>query len=55
MTKHTSDEGTSLDSDLATFRDDLRMASEVVVRLYEGLDRARVTPAKKPDGDCLIV
>jgi aromatic-L-amino-acid/L-tryptophan decarboxylase len=31
---------------LETFRDDLRKASELVVRLYEGLDRARVTPAK---------
>src|SRR4029453_12598229 len=46
MTKQTSAEGTSLDSDLETFRDDLRKASELVVRLYGGLDRARVTPAK---------
>ncbi len=46
MTKQTSAEGTSLDSDLETFRDDLRKASDLVVRLYGGLDRARVTPAK---------
>jgi aromatic-L-amino-acid/L-tryptophan decarboxylase len=46
MTKQTSTEGTSLDSDLETFGDDLRKASELVVRLYGGLDRARVTPAK---------
>jgi aromatic-L-amino-acid/L-tryptophan decarboxylase len=46
MTKQTFAEGTSLDSDLETFRDDLRKASELVVRLYGGLDRARVTPAK---------
>src|SRR5713101_2426172 len=46
MTKQTSAGGTSLDSDLETFRDELRKASELVVRLYGGLDRARVTPAK---------
>src|SRR5712692_1654509 len=46
MTQQTSAEGTSLDSDLETFRDDLQKASELVVRLYGGLDRARVTPAK---------
>src|SRR5258708_925403 len=46
MTKQSSAEGTSLDSDLETFRDDLRKASELVVRLYGGLERARVTPAK---------
>ena len=46
MTKQTPAEGTSLDSDLETFRNDLRRASELVVRLYSGLDRARVTPAK---------
>src|SRR5260370_3740532 len=46
MTKQSSAEGTSLDSDLETFRDDLRKASELVFRLYGGLDRARVTPAK---------
>lgn len=46
MTKQTSAEGTSLDSDLETFRDELRKASELVVRLYGGLDRVRVTPAK---------
>jgi aromatic-L-amino-acid decarboxylase len=46
MTKKTYAEGISLDSDLETFRDDLRKASELVLRLYGGLDRARVTPAK---------
>jgi aromatic-L-amino-acid/L-tryptophan decarboxylase len=46
MTKQTSAQGTNLDSDLETFRDDLRKASEIVIRLYGGLDRARVTPAK---------
>jgi glutamate/tyrosine decarboxylase-like PLP-dependent enzyme len=39
-------EATSLDSDLTTFREDLRQASDLVVRLHEGLDRTRVTPAK---------
>lgn len=46
MAKQIPTEGTRLDSDLETFRDDLRKASEVVVRLYGGLDHARVTPAK---------
>jgi glutamate/tyrosine decarboxylase-like PLP-dependent enzyme len=46
MIRQTSAEGTSLDSDLETFRDDLQNASELVVRLYEGLNRARITPAK---------
>ncbi len=46
MANPTSTEGTSLDSDLETFRDDLRQASERVVRLHGTLDRARVTPAK---------
>jgi aromatic-L-amino-acid/L-tryptophan decarboxylase len=36
----------SLDGDLETFRHDLTQASEVVVRLYERLDRTRITPAK---------
>ena len=36
-----------LDPDLETFRNDLQKASELVVRLYGGLDRARITPAKK--------
>ena len=36
----------SLDADLATFRNDLTQASEVVVRLYERLDETRITPAK---------
>jgi aromatic-L-amino-acid decarboxylase len=35
-----------LDRDLATFRNDLTQASEVVVRLYERLDETRITPAK---------
>lgn len=46
MLKRRSVEATSLDSDLETFRDDLRKASDLVVRLYGGLDRARVTPAQ---------
>jgi aromatic-L-amino-acid decarboxylase len=45
MAIHTSVEG-SLDSHLETFGDDLRKASELVVRLYGGLDLARVFPAK---------
>lgn len=36
----------SLDSDLETFRNDLQKASELVVRLYDRLDEARITPAK---------
>ena len=44
MSKQSSGQG--LDCDLDVFQDDLRKASELVVRLYEGLDRARVTPAK---------
>src|SRR5262249_35568377 len=36
---------TSLDSDFATFREHLHQASDLVVRLHEGLDRARVTPS----------
>lgn len=35
-----------LDCDLEIFQGDLRKASELVVRLYGGLDRVRVTPAK---------
>jgi aromatic-L-amino-acid/L-tryptophan decarboxylase len=46
MTHQTSSEGSSLDSGLDTFRADLAKASDLVVRLYGGLDRARVTPAK---------
>ena len=38
------DEPTGLDSDAETFRDDLRQAADLVVRLHEGLIRARVTP-----------
>jgi aromatic-L-amino-acid/L-tryptophan decarboxylase len=40
------EEATSLDSDLATFRDDLQQASDLVVRLHDRLDQARLTPAK---------
>ena len=46
MAKQRSPEVTSLDSDLETFRDDLGKAAELVIRLYGGLDRARVTPSK---------
>ncbi len=47
----SDDQGTipeefGLDSNLESFRHELREASELVVRLYEGLDHARVTPAK---------
>ena len=35
-----------LDGDLATFRSELTRASEVVVRLYEKLEEARITPEK---------
>jgi aromatic-L-amino-acid/L-tryptophan decarboxylase len=37
---------TSLDSDLDTFREALRQASDLVVRLHERLDRTRGTPGK---------
>lgn len=40
------DNARSLDRDLATFRGDLTRASELVLRLYEGLDETRITPAK---------
>jgi aromatic-L-amino-acid/L-tryptophan decarboxylase len=46
MTRQNFVEGAGLDSDLEAFRDDLRKASELVVRLYGGLDRSRVTSAK---------
>ena len=36
----------SLDCDLDIFRNDLRNASELVVRLYERLDTTRITPAR---------
>ena len=39
-------ETTSLDSDVSTFRDDLRHASDVVVRLHERLERTRLTSPK---------
>jgi aromatic-L-amino-acid/L-tryptophan decarboxylase len=46
-TSHSQIEGAAgLDSDLATFRGDLRQASDLVVRLHERLDRTRVTPAR---------
>src|SRR3984893_15100299 len=35
-----------LDCDLETFRNDLQKASQLVGRLYGGLDRARITSAK---------
>jgi TonB dependent receptor len=37
---------TSLDSDVSTFRADLRHAADVVVWLHERLERTRVTPSK---------
>src|SRR4029450_11673017 len=40
------EEATSLDSDVSTFRADLRHASDIVVRLHEELERTRGTPAK---------
>jgi aromatic-L-amino-acid decarboxylase len=40
------EESTSLDSDVSTFRADLRHASDIVVRLHEEPERTRVTPAK---------
>ncbi len=46
MADRTFAEGTGLDSDLEMFGDDLRKATELVVRLYGTLDRVRVTPAK---------
>jgi aromatic-L-amino-acid/L-tryptophan decarboxylase len=39
-------EAVSLDSDVATFRENLRHASDVVVRLHERLEQTRVTPNK---------
>jgi glutamate/tyrosine decarboxylase-like PLP-dependent enzyme len=36
----------NLDNDLETFSGDLQKALEIVVRLYERLDGARITPAK---------
>jgi aromatic-L-amino-acid decarboxylase len=43
------DLATSLDSDPLTFRDDLRLAADIVVRWHEALVRARVTPAASRD------
>jgi pyridoxal-dependent decarboxylase-like protein len=37
---------TCLDSDWATFREHLHDASDLVVRLHDGLDRARMAPSK---------
>lgn len=45
MSKQSAAQG--LDCDLETFRSDLHKASELVVRLYGGLDCARITSAKK--------
>ena len=44
MSKQSAAQG--LDRDLEIFRDDLQKTSELVVRLYEGLDHARITPAQ---------
>ncbi len=44
MSKQSSAQG--LDCDLEVFQDDLRKASELVVRLYGRLHQARITPAK---------
>jgi aromatic-L-amino-acid decarboxylase len=44
MSKQSAAQG--LDCDLETFRNDLQKASEIVVRLYGGIDRARITPAR---------
>ncbi len=44
MSKQSAARG--LDCHLETFRDDLQKASGLVVRLYEGLNEARITPAK---------
>ena len=44
MSKQNSAQG--LDCDLRIFQDDLRKASELVVRLYGRLHQARITPAK---------
>src|SRR5215216_6745934 len=46
MSDNTAVMATHLDADLEAFRDELRAASDVVVRLYGGLERTRVTPAK---------
>jgi glutamate/tyrosine decarboxylase-like PLP-dependent enzyme len=46
MTKQTPVEGTSLDCAPDVFRDQLQKASDIVIRLHEGLDQVRLTPAK---------
>ena len=43
MTDLRSLEGISLDSSQGTFLGELQQASELVVRLYEGLGQARLT------------
>jgi aromatic-L-amino-acid/L-tryptophan decarboxylase len=45
MSQQRSVDECRLDSDLETFERDLRKASELVVRLYRGLNQARVTTA----------
>lgn len=40
------EESTGLDADLAAFEENLRLASDLVVRLHAALDRTRVTPAR---------
>jgi len=46
MSTRTFDETANLDWELDRFRENLWKASELVIRLYGGLDGARVTPAK---------
>lgn len=46
MTRHSIIGGAGLDSDLETFKGELREAAKLVLRLHERLDQARVTPAK---------
>jgi aromatic-L-amino-acid/L-tryptophan decarboxylase len=35
-----------LDGELEAFQEDLRKTSDIVIRLYSGLDKARITPAR---------
>jgi len=53
MSKQSAAQG--LDHDLETFRDNLQETSELVVRLYEGLEHARITPAQTRTEILLIV
>src|SRR5262249_7100123 len=46
MSSRTFDETANLDWQMETFREGLWKASELVIRLYVGLDGSRVTPAK---------